>query len=288
MATFYGVMAIFMWGGLALLGTTTSKIPSFQLLFICFSISATLMFIKRILTGKAPLTSSYLTSKQWLIGIIGLFGFHFCYFMALKKAPAIEVSLISYLWPMLFALFVSTKATLLSSFVGSLIGFIGVGFIIVGGVGLSYNQEYLTGYMLSACCAFIWSSYSWFQSKTNNDVDEIGWLSVAVAILSLFAHLLLEPSNWSFSFNQWVCILLLGIGPVGGAFYLWDIGLKMGNKRLLASLSYSAPLISAIALSLAGKSTWTINILISLFLILFGALVSNGKIFTLFKKQKES
>jgi len=285
MATFYGVIAIFMWGGLAMLGSNTASVPPFQLLFLCFSISATLMFIKRFILGQTLLLKPCLTLRQWLIGTVGLFGFHFCYFIALKKAPAIEVSLISYLWPVLFALFISTKESFLCSLVGSLVAFIGIGFVIVGNSKFSFNQEYLIGYLLAACCAFIWSFYSWFQSQSNNTVDDIGWLSIAVALLSLLAHLQLEESYWTFDSIQWVGIFLLGIGPVGGAFYLWDIGLKKGNKTLLASLSYCAPLISAVILSMAGLNSWSINILISLVLILLGALISSGKLFSL-KKTK--
>jgi len=278
MATFLGVIAIFMWGGLAILGSYTVDIPPFQLLFLCFSLSTILMFIKRIKTRQALLTKPCLSLSQWLIGIVGLFGFHFCYFIALKNAPAIEVSMISYLWPVLFVLFISSKENFLFSLIGSLVGFIGIGFVIAGNEAISLSQEYIIGYSLAACCAFIWSFYSWFQSKAKNSVDDIGWLSMAVALLSLFVHTQFETSHWNFTAQQWLGILLLGIGPVGGAFYLWDIGLKKGNRKLLASLSYCAPLISAVILSLAGLNTWSINILISLFFILLGALISSGNL----------
>jgi len=281
MATFYGVIAIFMWGGLALLGVSTANIPAFQLLFVCFSISALLMFLKRLITKEPLLTKPSLTVKQWLVGITGLFGFHFCYFIALKQAPAIEVSLISYTWPMLFAIFIANKSSVLRTLIGGLIGFIGICFIILGGVGVSFNQEHAVGYALAACCALIWSTYSWFQSGSDSHVDDIGWLSIAVAMLSLFVHFQLESSDWYFSNMQIIGIILLGIGPVGGAFYLWDLGVKKGNKKLLASFSYCTPLISAIVLSLAGRNPWSANILIALLLILLGGLISNNKLTSL-------
>ena len=76
---------------------------------------------------------------------------------------------------------------------------------------------------------------------------------------------------------QWLGILLLGLGPVGGAFYLWDFGLKKGNKQLLASLSFFTPLLSSVLLSLAGLHDWSINIIIAVVLIMLGAAVSNSK-----------
>jgi len=277
LATSYGILAIFMWGTLALLGANTVHIPAFQLLFLCFSISAVLMFVKRIILKNKVFEKPKLNSAQWLVGVSGLFGFHFCYFMALKKAPAIEVSLIAYFWPMLLGLLLSSRDQLLKSIIGSIVGFIGITFIIVGDAGFSFNQEYVQGYGLAFLCALMWAFYSWFQSRSNNSADDIGWLSIAVALLSLIAHFVFESTQWQFSQNQWIAIILLGAGPVGGAFYLWDIGLKNGNKRLLASLSFCTPLISAIILSFAGLNSWSINILISLTLILLGALISNMK-----------
>lgn len=277
MATLYGVTAVILWGLLALLGTTTTQIPAFQLLSLCFCISALIMVAKRILTNKPVLTKPSLTPTQWLLGIAGLFGFHFCYFIALKYAPAIEISLIVYFWPLLLAVFVATKQTLVRALFGGCLGFVGIAFIIIGDGSLALNQAHITGYVLAIACAMIWSSYSWYLSKSNNKVDDIGWLSAAVALLSLVAHLQLETSNWNFSSSEWLGIVLLGLGPVGGSFYLWDIGLKHGNKQLLASLSFSAPLISSVALSLAGVNSWSFNIVLALGFILAGAVVSNMK-----------
>lgn len=283
MATVYGVVAIFMWGCLALLGANTAKVPAFQLLFLCFMISGLLMLVKRLVLRQALFSKPTLTWAQWLFGIVCLFGFHFSYFMALKKAPAIEVSLISYLWPMLLALFLSNKSSLFMTLTGGALGFIGTGFIIIGDAGFSFDQEYLEGYLLAGCCAILWSSYSWFFSKSDNCVDDIGWLSFAVALLSLVAHLQLETSNWHFDLSQWIGIILLGLGPVGGAFYLWDMGLKGGNRQLSASLSFCAPLISSLVLSVAGLNSWSSNILFALALILTGALISNGQTLSLKK-----
>lgn len=274
--TFYGIVAIFMWGSLALLGSHTKDIPAFQLLSLCFFISALIMLVKRISTKQPVFTLPKLSVTQWWVGVGALFGFHFCYFMALKQAPAIEVSLISYLWPILFALMLSTKANILRCIVGSSISFIGVSVIILSGHSLSFNTDYAIGYGLAFSCAVIWSSYSWFMSTTDNNIDDIGWLSFGVACVSLCAHLLLEQSQWTFSFAQWVWILLLGIGPVGGAFYCWDAGVKHGNKTLLASLSFLTPVMSSLFLTVFGVIAFSPYLVMSLLFILFGGAVANN------------
>lgn len=275
MTTLYGVVAIFMWSGLALLGVYTSAIPTFQLLFLCFSISALLLPLTRMLKGQAAISRPRLGTMQCVVGVGGLFGFHCCYFLALKSAPAIEVSLISYLWPMLLALLTASRRTFFSALFGSLLGFSAIVVLISSNFKVSFSSEYIVGYFYAACCALIWSGYSWFQSTSNGSSEDMSWLCCMVAGLSLVAHLQLEEGYWQLSISQIVSVLLLGFGPVGGAFYCWDIGLKRGNKALLASLSFATPIISTIALLVAGISSGSSGLSMALILLILGVLLSN-------------
>ncbi len=279
MSTYLGIVALLLWGLLALLGTLTLAIPAFQLLSMCFLISAFIMILKRALQNKPLFTRPSLTKKQWIFGITGLFGFHFCYFMALKFASAIEVSLIVYSWPLLLTLFVSTRNTRISALIGGLLGFLGIAFIVLKDSQISLEQEYVWGFLLAIICSCIWSSYSWFLTGSKNDVEDVGWLSLAVSILAFIAHLQFETGNWELTWQQWGGVILLGLGPVGGAFYLWDMGLKYGNKTLLASLSFSTPVLSSFILSAAGLNMWSYNIVIAMTLIAVGAIIANKNVF---------
>ncbi|HEA15843.1 MAG TPA: EamA family transporter [Pseudoalteromonas prydzensis] len=277
MSTSFGVLAIFLWGALALLGNLTKSLPAFQLLFMCFFVSFLLLFIKRLVSKQPLLTQPTLGKAQTIIGITGLFGFHFCYFMALKYAPLIEVSLIVYLWPLLLGVFVAQSKHKINAILGGLVGFIGIVFLISDGSGFAANSQYFLGYLFASSCALLWSSYSWLMTRFDNHVDDIGWLSLYVAILALLAHIFFEQTVTGFSLSQAVGILLLGLGPVGGAFYLWDIALKRGNKTLLASLSFLTPLLSTLLLVLAQQIHFSWSILIALAFVFTGAAISNYK-----------
>ena len=76
----------------------------------------------------------------------------------------------------------------------------------------------------------------------------------------MISHLLLEDTVWPESAMGWAAVLALGIGPVGAAFFTWDIGMKRGDIQLLGVASYAAPLLSTLALVATGlaKPTWTI------------------------------
>ncbi len=160
---------------------------------------------------------------------------------------------------------------------GGLLGFLGTLSLITDGSGLSINSEYYLGYFFAGCCAVLWSSYSYLMSQFDSHVDDIGWLSLIVAVLALFAHFYFETTVIRLSVSQWLGAILLGLGPVGGAFYLWDHGLKLGNRSLLASLSFLTPVLSTFILILASQAPFSWSVFIALVLILLGATISNKK-----------
>ena len=105
-ATLIGFAAILLWGMLALLTSYCASIPPLQLTAMTFFISflAGMVALIRSGAGRAILKQP---PAVWLNGVLGLFGYHALYFMALYNAPAVEASLINYLWPVLIVLFSS-------------------------------------------------------------------------------------------------------------------------------------------------------------------------------------
>ncbi len=94
---------------------------------------------------------------------------------------------------------------------------------------------------------------------------------LASAALSALAHLALEVPAWPLGVLGWLSVLALGLGPVGLAFYLWDIGVKGGDIQLLGVASYAAPLLSTIALVAVGFAEPTLALLLAAVLIAGGA-----------------
>jgi drug/metabolite transporter (DMT)-like permease len=202
----------------------------------------------------------------WALGLYGLFGYHFAYFMALRLAPPVEAGLIAYLWPLLIVL----MAGLLPGerlrgrqVAGALLGFAGAGLIVIGnapGRGLRFEGQYLPGYAFALLCALIWSSYSVLSRRAAAvPTSAVGAFCGATAGLALVSHLLFESTVWPVG-GQWLAVVALGLGPVGAAFYTWDYGVKHGDIQTLGTLAYAAPLLSTlllIALRLAAP-TWAI------------------------------
>jgi drug/metabolite transporter (DMT)-like permease len=100
---------------------------------------------------------------------------------------------------------------------------------------------------------------------------------LATALLSFLCHLLFEAPVWNQTATQWLCIIALGLGPVGAAFFLWDHGMKRGDIRLLGTASYAAPVLSTLLLVAFGFATGHWTLALACALIVGGAVVAIRK-----------
>ncbi|MEH6473265.1 MAG: EamA family transporter [Halopseudomonas sp.] len=257
-ATFIGSISIVLWGALALLTRLTDgRIPAFQMMAMTFTVAFLLMSVRWWCQGHLGLRHLRQPVLAWLLGVGGYFGYHFCYFVAMSKAPAVEVSLLAYLWPLLivlFAAFLPGEKLKKQHLLGALLALAGC-WILIGQGSSGFSAEHLPGYLLALTCALIWSSYS-VASRLLRSVptDAVGWFCAMTALLALICHLLWESTVWPQNAVQWVGVLGLGLGPVGIAFFTWDYGIKHGNLQLLGVLAYAAPLISVLLLVMAGDA----------------------------------
>ena len=88
------------------------------------------------------------------------------------------------------------------------------------------------------------------------------------------AFCVLKQTVWPDTTLGWASTLALGLGPVGLAFYVWDIGVKQGDIQMLGTSSYAAPLLSTVVLVLAGIAMPTWTLAIAALLITGGALIA--------------
>ncbi len=275
-ATLIGVSAILLWSLLALLTVGTAPVPPFLLNTLCFSIGGGLGLIWLLVTGAlAQLRGVPL--RVYAFGTLGLFGYHALYFSALRMAPAAEAGLIAYLWP----LFIVLLSGLLPGerlralhLVGAAMAFAGAALLVLRGGG-GFAASAAPGLGLAFLCAITWSVYS-VASRVMGSVPSAAVVvyCLATAALSLVAHLLFETTVWPQQAVGWFAVLGLGLGPVGLAFFTWDIGMKKGDIQLLGVASYAAPLLSTLALIGAGIARPSPVLLLSAVLITAGALLA--------------
>jgi drug/metabolite transporter (DMT)-like permease len=253
-ATLIGFFAVLLWAFLALLTVGTAPIPPLQLNAVCFAIGGGIGLIWTMQTGGFAI----LRKTPWFVYLfdtLSWFGYHFLYFSALRNAPAAEAGLIAYRRSLMIVLFsglLPNEHLRKQHILGAIVGFSGVALIVLGG-SEGFDPTYSKCYTLAFGCALTWSVYSVLSRKWRNiPTQSVAVFCIIAAVLSATFHMSFETTAWPTSGLGWASTVALGLGPVGLAFYVWDIGVKKGDIQLLGVASYVAPLLSTFALIAAG------------------------------------
>jgi drug/metabolite transporter (DMT)-like permease len=275
-ATLIGFSAILMWSLLSLLTVASGTVPPFQLAAMTFAIGGALGAITWLFRPGAARALKQ-PWQVWALGVGGLFGYHALYFLALRLAPPAEAQLVSYLWPVLIVLLSATlpgKGLRLHHVAGALIAACGTA-VLFAGRGVTLTGAYLPGFAAAFVAAFVWATYS-VLSRRFADVpsDAVAGFCLVTSALAALSHLLFEQTHWPENMSQWLAVVALGIGPVGAAFYVWDIGMKRGDIRVLGVGSYLAPLLSTLFLVLAGYAAASFSLAIAALLVAGGGVLA--------------
>ena len=276
-ATLIGFAAILMWSLLSLLTVASGTVPPFQLAAMTLAIAGTVGAATWIFRPGAAVALRQ-PAHVWALGIFGLFGYHALYFMALRLAPPAEAQLVNYFWPVLIVLlssFLPGERLRLHHFAGAMIALAGTVLLFFGRGGITFAQAYLPGFAAAFVAAFAWAIYSVMSRRhAAAPTDVVVGFCLATAALAAIFHAALEQTQWPQTPGQWLAVLGLGIGPVGAAFYAWDIGMKRGDIRVLGVGSYLAPLLSTAFLMLAGYAQPSVWLAIAAILIAGGGVLA--------------
>jgi drug/metabolite transporter (DMT)-like permease len=279
-ATICGLLAILLWASLALLTTLTAGLPPFQVLATVFGIAGLLGIAYAASRGKAGWRALKQPFSALALTTAALFGYHALYFIALKRAPALEANLLNYLWPLLivvFAGFLPGVRVRGGQWLGTQLGLVAAVVLVTRGSGFSIRSDYLPGYAAALGAAVTWAAYS-VLNRRHAEVPSaaLALPCVLVSIFGVLVHCLTE-THVAPDAPQWLALAGMALGPTGTAFLLWDIGTKRGDIALLGSLSYLAPLLSTLLLVIAGKAEPHISQGIAIALLLLGAWLSVRK-----------
>ena len=267
--------AIALWGTLAALGVALAHVPPFLLTGLALCVG-----------GLLALPLSRFEVSSWLVplptlalGVGGLFGFHFLLFMALRLAPPVQANLINYLWPLFMVLLspwllpgMRLQAVHIAA---ALLGFAGAALVILGDPAGAGQQAggWSWGYLLALMSALVWAGYSLLTRRVPHfPTAAIGGFALVSGLLSLVCHAWLEPAV-ALTGRDMLLIGALGLGPMGAAFFLWDMALKRGDTRQIGILSYLTPLASTGMLVLVGDRAFTWNIALAALMIVGAALL---------------
>jgi drug/metabolite transporter (DMT)-like permease len=251
-ATAIGSGAVVLWSSLALLTVMAGAIPPLQLVAMTFAVGGAVGLAANRLRGGV---AGAVPAAAWALSVTGLFGYHALYFAAFSLAPAVEVNLLNYLWPLLIVVFaglIGGQRLAGRHVVGAGLGLAGC--VLAIGAGAGFSGENRAGYLCALAAAVTWAIYSVLNRRFGAvPSGAVAGFCLATAALAVPVHLAVETTVLPDA-RGWLIVLAMGLGPVGLAFYAWDHGTKHGDLRLLGVLSYLTPVLSTLWLVLAGRA----------------------------------
>jgi drug/metabolite transporter (DMT)-like permease len=273
-ANLAGLGAIALWAFLALLSRLASGVPPLELTALAFTLSSLLgMGVVGLRGGFGVLRQPVLV---WAHGVLGLFGYHALYFAALAWAPAAEANLINYLWPLLIVVLAAPVLGLRLTWKHALgAAMAALGCLLLMGPGVALKREALLGYGFAAGAALTWALYSVLSRRLSAvPTEALAGFCTASALLAWAASALFETFVMP-SALAWLGLLVMGVGPLGGAFFLWDIGMKQGDPRLLGTLAFATPVVSTLLLCLGGFTPLSLTLLAAAGLVTAGGFIAS-------------
>lgn len=273
-----GLFAVVLWSLLPVLRQATALIPPMQLAVMSMAVAACVSAVCWLPKGVRPLEHIHLPVSAWLGSIGGLVGALFFYFLALVKAPAAEVTLITYTWPLVFALsaeVLNGKAPHVETLCGSGIAFTGAGLLILQGADAFVPAEHLAGYLSGMAAGGCWVLYSLTMRRYSEiRLSAFPWIFAVSALVGLFLHLLWESTVLNFGVPVLVAALGIGCGPYGIAFIAWSFGVRVGPPGVIGSLAYATPVLSTVFLIILGnvQAKWQLGV--AALSIVLGAAIS--------------
>jgi drug/metabolite transporter (DMT)-like permease len=270
-ANLFALGAIALWASLASLGVSLTHVPPFLLTGIALiigSVPAWPFVLRDPTQWRIPL-------RTLALGVYGLFAYHFLLFIALRNAPPVEANLVNYLWPLfivvLSPVMLPGVSLRLPHVLAALLGFAGAAIAIVGGRELSGTLAW--GYLPALAAAFIWATYSLLTKRVGAfPTTAIGLFGLVSGVLSLLCHVALEPAV-SLQARDWALLAVLGLGPLGASFFMWDKALKLGDARHIGILSYITPLASTALLIVVSSRPFTWSIALATVMIISAAVM---------------
>lgn len=232
------VIAVIVWSTLALSVTFCQNVsPMF--------LTGAALFVGGLI--GLPWFRLWVMPKQLLVlGTLSMLAYHVIYFYALQLADPIGVSLLHYLWPVLIVmlgpLFITDGRLTFRSIAAGFIGFTGAA--ISCNPDMEMERGNWLGYVLAFMSALLWAFYSLLaKSYPNVRSASVGLYCIVSGAICLAVYR--AGAEWpSLNSSQMWAILYMGIGPMGGAFYLWDYAMKKACHEQVAVLSYATPVLS--------------------------------------------
>jgi len=234
-------------------------------------------------TGRLRQARSY-SLHDWArisgMGLLGIVGYTSLYYTAFRYAPADEVNVVNYLWPVFLVLF---SAPLLGerhdfrTWAGVGLSFLGAAGVLTGWRWQMPTATNLQAYFLAASGAVCWALFSVLGKRLPYDkLAAMALYCLMGAVVFGVTFVVFGSGSW-LSPGAWAKLIFLGAIVNGIAYFLWFEALAGGPTALFGNLVFVTPFLALVYLHMFGNRASRSGVWLSLALIVAGSLISLHK-----------
>ncbi len=260
-ATVFGSGAIALWGLLPRWRLMAALFPPLQLSAMALALAAAVAWLgSRAVHSHRRRVATPLAGRDWLLGCAALLGALALYFFALTQGPAAPVTLVTYLWPLIYVVLdhvTAGRRPPQAILLGALLGLLGTALVVVRQNGFDPAALAATpwdAYAAAIANGLCWAVFSLHLKRRAFSAAGFARLFAGAGLMAAGLHALLETAVLPASPAAWLAALAIGVGPYGLAFMAWGNGLTRGYASLLGTLSYAVPVLASAVLILAGRT----------------------------------
>ncbi len=275
----YAMGAVLCWASLpAAIGSGLTGLSVPALMAISFTSAAIFLYSRDILANRS-FALYFPGIRASLLGIWGIFFYHFLYYKTMDLAPMAEGTILATTWSfwiVVFSSLIAFRRLRPAVLATALMGLAGAGMVIATGKDLAFESSHMTGYGLALGCGLIWSSFSVGLPLLKLKKDPMTIFTIYAAMISLVMFIL-EPDGTLPGKQAFFSAVYLGCVPLGLSFFFWNKALNTGNITIIGYLTYLTPPLAVLLVSIIHGQKISGQVLAGMGVILGAAVL--GKIF---------
>lgn len=266
----YAFGAILCWASLpAATGSGLKGMSIDTLLVISFTSAALFLYIQDVLLTRS--FKLYLPDvKVTLLGVWGIFGYHYVYYNALNNTPLAEAAILTTTWSFWIVVFSAAllfRKLKLSILLTAIAGMAGAALVIAAGKDLVISMKYMQGYLLSLTCGLMWASFSVGLSYLKGRQNPMTAFTVYAAVLSAMLYMSSPAQPFPSTQNLFAAVYL-GCVPLGLSFYLWSQAVRGGNMVVIGFLSYLTPPLAVLMVAVVHGEAVSWQVVVGMMVII--------------------
>jgi drug/metabolite transporter (DMT)-like permease len=266
---------LLMWGSLASISKLLlNNLDSYQVLFYMYGIGGVSFFIIANLKMQLRYIFSWKPLDIMLLLFCGAltFFYDFFYLKSLELIPAVEASMLNYLFPIfivLLAIPIHKEKLNLFKIISVAMGFMGTILLISKGNLVNITFTNITGDVFAILAAVCWGLFTNLIKKNQKEMLASTFFITVVAFV-LSAGAIVTTSHFVVpQRTDFYGVLWLSMSNIVLGFFLYFRALKYSSASLIASFTFFTPFITLIFIVLLLGEKLTISDFIAASLIIF-------------------